>query len=288
MPFCSECGAQKRRVNADKVCSTCAGKASPTAPADDETDERTRFDIQDEAFWTKMNGMFDLKLNGLENKINENIKTEVKKVTDPLKTKLDKLEKENKTLKAEMATIRATQKEEKSRTDKIVKVLKEQQTTLGRSDKNERFKRLILSGVPEDDDIMISNKNCVTEHEKVLEIIKSLQVGNVNLVGHRRVGNKDQGTGNRPRYILLEFMSSSDRNKVKKASAKLKDNDSTKNFFLKADKTKKERDEYTRLYKVKEQLEKDEPEKVIEISYGKLMVDGVAVDKVETENDFLL
>ena len=86
---------------------------------------------------------------------------------------------------------------------------------------------------------------------------------------------------------MLEFLSSADRNKVKKESEKLKNRDDTKNFFLKADKTKKERDEYKRLYKVKEQLEKDEPNKKVEINYGKLLVDGTPVDKIDTANDFL-
>ena len=283
MPYCSECGVRKTKVNKNKVCNDCSAASAENGGVDESIEK----DTENNDFWKRMDLMFDKKLESFEEKLNANIKEEVKKVTDPMKTQLTKLEKENKTLKAEMTALKASQKEEKERSDKIVKVLKEQQTNMARSDKNDRFKRLLLSGVPEGS-VKINGKECGVDQEKIHEVLSTLQVGVVNLVGHRRVGSKDQGADQRPRYIILEFISSAERNKVRKACDKLKDNQDTKQFFLKADKTKKERDEYKRLYKIKEQLEKDEPNKKVEISYGKLLVDGIAVDKVETENDFLL
>ena len=274
MPFCSECGS-RRKLNQNKVCNECSG-----GDIEETTEERG------DDFWTKMDSMFDKKLESFEEKLNANIKEEVKKATDPIKVQLAKLETENKNLKAEMTALKANQKEEKTKSDKIVKVLKEQQITLSRSDKNARFKRLLLSGVSEGT-ITINEEQCVSDEAKIKGIFETLKVEDVKLVGFRRLGNKDQGVDQRPRFILLEFLSSADRNKVKKESEKLKNRDDTKNFFRKADKTKKERDEYKRLYKVKEQLEKDEPNKKIEINYGKLLIDGTPVDKIDTANDFL-
>ena len=112
-----------------------------------------------------------------------------------------------------------------------------------------------------------------------------MEVEDVIVSHQKRIGAKDQGAERRARFILLEFMDNNDRNKVKKESEKLKANEDTKLFYLKADKTKKEREEYKRLNKMKEELEKDNPErKKIEIKYGKLYVNEAVVDRVETEN----
>ena len=204
-----------------------------------------------------------------------------------MKTELTKLATENKSLKAEITLLKAKKKEEVERNDKIVKVLKEHQVTLARTDKNNRFKRLLLSGVPEEQ-ITINSVTLKNDKEKVEEILKTMQVNDVKIAHQRRIGAKDQGTEKRPRYLLLEFINSSDRNKVKNESMKLKENEDTKLFYIKADKTKKEREEYKRLYKIKEQLEKDSDGKTVEIKYGKLYVDGIVVDKIETENDNFL
>ena len=280
MGFCNECGNRKK-LNKDKVCKDCC--------KDDDNDG-----MQDEArandgddFWKKMDVMFDKKLEKFEEKLHASIKEEVQKVTNPMKTQITKLENENKNLKAEVTVLKASQKEVKEKTEKIVKVLKEQQITLARSDKNDRFKRLILSGAP-GEETTINGKKLVTDKEKVDEILTVLQMGAVTPVSIRRIGNKDQGDKKWPRYIVIEFASSDDRNKVRKVSEKLKEHEDTKNYFLKADKTKKEREEYKKLYDIKKKIEQDEPEKKVEINYGKLFVDGTVVSKIETENkDFL-
>ena len=102
------------------------------------------------------------------------------------------------------------------------------------------------------------------------------------------IGKKDQGTDNRPRYLLVEFANATDRNSVKKNSEILKENDDTKNFYMKADSTKKEREEYERLYDLKKKLEEDDPGKSVRIDYGKLYVEDNVVDQVHTANsDFL-
>ena len=222
----------------------------------------------------------------MEEKLNNNIKEEVQKVTDPMKNELTKLLTENKTLKSEVAMLKAKQKEDNERSEKIVKAIKEHQVTLARHDKANRFKRLLLSGVPEEP-ITINDVRLENDKEKVEEILKTIQANDVVIADTKRIGAKDQGAQKRPRYILLEFVSSNDRNRVKKEGEKLKQNDDTKTFFFKADKTKKEREEYKKLYNMKEQLEKEDGSKVVEIKYGKLYVDEICVATIETENDFL-
>ena len=235
-------------------------------------------------FWEQMNMLLDTKLNKFKEKLNTNIKVEIKKATDPMKTELDKLTAENKKINTELTVIKSKQKEEKERNDKMVKVLKEHQTTITRSEKEMRLKRLILAGVPEDD-ITINGKPCKTDADKVNETLKSMD-SNVSVSQCRRLGAKDRGSENRPRFIQIEFMNITDRNKVNKLSEKLKHNDDTKLFYLKADRSKEEREEYKRLRDVKKGLL--EEGKTAEIKYGKLYVDDTCVDQINTKvNDFL-
>ena len=313
MPYCINCGGIKTKLNRSSLCKECSnanftvdrdsldnsqcneGRASNVMPVNDGMNEYLSNAVnhpssQSEShnFWVQMNNLLDKKFETFEDKLNNSIKEQVKIATDPMKTELTKLSAANKSLKTEITMLKAKQKAESERNDKIVKVLKEHHVTMGRNDKEKRFKRLLLSGVSEEQ-ITIDGVACENDKEKVSEIFKIMQVEDVILSDCKRIGAKDRGQDKRPRFILLDFMNASDRNRTKRASAKLKENKETERFFLKIDKTKKEREEYTRLYKIKEQLQNDDKDKVVEIKFGKLYVDETIVDQVETENnDFLL
>ena len=115
-----------------------------------------------------------------------------------------------------------------------------------------------------------------------------LESEHVRVASNRRIGKIDQGTENRPRYLLIGFLNANDRNDVKKKGNKLKEKDDTKSFFIKADSTKQEREQYKKLYDLKKRIEEDEPEKEVKIEYGKLYVDGNLVEQATTDNkDFL-
>ena len=299
---CVSCEQPKtaRQLNADRKCKDCEKKEKETA--NEGEFEQTE---QSNDFWSKMDRLFDSKLNSFEEKINENmdkkletfekkfndnIKQEVKRITDPMQKQLNVLENENKTLKAEITLLKNKRKGDKETNRKLTKVLKEHQSTLARNDKNDRAKRLLLSGVPESG-ITINGVTSTDDKAKLDEIFKVMDLENVAVTSHRRIGAKDQGTENRPRFILIEFASIDEQNRTRKGSDKLKECEDTTKFYLKADKTKKEREEYKRLYNMKKQLEEDESyrEKKVEIKYDKLYVDGTVIDKVETENeDFLV
>ena len=75
-----------------------------------------------------------------------------------------------------------------------------------------------------------------------------------------------------------------ERNLVKSKANDLKEIESLKNIFMKADMPKIERDEYTRLYTEKLKIEREFPSKKVEITKGKLMVDGTEVDRMKTLN----
>ena len=217
------------------------------------------------------------------------MKLEVKRITDPMQKQLNLLASENKSLKAEITLLKNKQKGEEETNQKLTKVLKEHQTTLARNDKNDRAKRLLLSGVPETD-ISINGVRTENDTEKIEQIFNVMELENVCVRSQKRIGAKDQGAEKRPRFILIEFASIDERNRTRKESDKLKNCEDTKMFYWKADKTKKEREEYKRLFNMKKQLEDDEnyKDKNVEIKYNKLYVDGKVIDQVQTENDDFL
>ena len=79
--------------------------------------------------------------------------------------------------------------------------------------------------------------------------------------------------------MLVEFKNQSERNGTKNASSLLNNIEELKTIRIKADLTKEERNEYTKLFKAKEEIEKDE-NAVVEVNKGKLIVNGNVVDQV--------
>ena len=238
-------------------------------------------------YWENMNKLLDAKFNNFELKFKDTILKEVKQITEPIQRSVNDLKAENKELRTQVTTLKAKTKEQDEKLDKVEKALREHHKTLVRSDKDARGKRLILAGVPEAE-TPINGVNAKDDDSKVKEIINILGVGEISLVSSRRIGKKDQGVDDRPRYILLEFASYKDRNLIKKNGAKLKEREDSKSFFIKADLSKKERGEYKRLYDLKKNLEEQDPAKAVRIEYGKLYVDDTIVDQISTDNnDFL-
>ena len=113
-------------------------------------------------------------------------------------------------------------------------------------------------------------------------ILESLNLSSIDFVRCRRTGNQDQGPEKRPRFLIVEFWKQSDRNAVKAGGSKLQAIQELKNIRIKADLTKDERTEYKRLYDLKDQLSRENPEKVVVVDKGILKIDGQEVDKYKT------
>ena len=291
MPHCTECGALKTKLNRYKLCTDCSKKDNSVemnTAADPNIDmESVIQEQQNPGFWNNMNKLLDTKFTNFEQTLKTNILTEVKQITDPISKEVKDLKEENKKLKSEVTLLKAKEKEQSTRLDKIENVVKEQQKTLIRNDKEARGKRLMLAGVPEGK-TKINGVESENDREKVEEVMNILNSNDIKINNLRRIGKKDQGTGDRSRYLQLEFGSINDRNSVKKKSENLKNNEDTKNFFMKADLTKKEREEFKRLYSEKKRIEEDDPNKSVKIEHGKLYVDGTVVDYVQTANNYFL
>ena len=99
-----------------------------------------------------------------------------------------------------------------------------------------------------------------------------------------RIGSLDQGPENRARYLMLELTDKESRIKVKEASKKLNNIAELKHLRMKADLPKRAREEYSRLFKLKETLEKDNPGQEIKYENGKIMVDNEIVDQFKSSS----
>ena len=292
---CAQCGKDEHQLNENKLCSTCVNNI--VIEVDNGTinnmnvqsglhaagsENGVTSNSNEATFWDRMDALLETKLNTFEVKVTENVMQEVRKITDPMKTEIENVKTENNKLKAELTILKANQKTHDEKFEVLEKSVKNQQKFLARADKDNRLKRLLIAGVPEEKNITIKGEVATNDRDKASLIIKSCGIKDVKTERVRRIGALDRGTDKRPRFILIEFNSWTDRNLVKKAGDNLKDHPETKYYFFKADVSKEDKEEYTRLYKVKEAITKDNPDSVVEIKYGKLFVDNVQVDKAKS------
>ena len=280
MPFCTFCGEEKRRLNKDNFCNECAQQNQSITSIEEVPDTSSK------DYWEHMNKLLDTKFSNFEQTFKTTILNEVKQITDPIEKEVKELKDENKKLKSKVTLLEAKDKERNTKLEQVENTLKEHQKYLSRTDKEARSRRLILAGIPEGN-VKINDTETSDDKEKVEEVLRVVNAG-IFSANIKRIGKKDQGIEKRPRFLLLEFGSSNDRHAVKKNSHKLKENQDTKNFHMKADSTRKEREEYKRLYKVKKRLEEEDPGKSVKIEYGKLYVEDTVVDQISTAtSDFL-
>ena len=84
----------------------------------------------------------------------------------------------------------------------------------------------------------------------------------------------------------MEFSKQKDRNDVKAAGSHLQTFPALKGIRIKADLNRDERDEYKRLYDLKDKLMEENPEKTVIIDKGVLTLDGEEVDRYKTPKTF--
>ena len=298
---CDNKSSQKRPLNTEGLCKECATKSEneKRQAAAEETESallqelsREQAEIGTQTFWLNMKKLLNVKFDNFETKFEQNIKSsvmeDVKTIIEPMDKEIKELKKEKKTLKLDITTLKAKEKENSAKNTKLESIVSEHQLALNRNDKELRMKRLLVGGITEVEQLVIDEISYENDNSKIEAILTVMSVNDVPVQNTRRIGNKDRGNDKRPRFIMLEFKNFNDRNKVKKASEQLKLNEDTKGLRIKADCSKKERDEYTRLYSIKKNILDEDPEKVVEIKNGKLYVNDEIMDQVSKEyNSFL-
>ena len=186
MPYCSECGTLKTRLNKNKLCRECSVNVG-----DDNSqggDDNTIVDETDIAeliqsgefenpsgYWSNLNKLLDKKFDTFEEKFKATLLNEVKQITEPISKDVKDLKEENKKLKTEVTSLKAKTKEQGEKLEKCEKVLKEHHKTLTRNDKDARAKRLILAGVPEDK-ATINGAEIENDKDKIKEVMNEIHV----------------------------------------------------------------------------------------------------------------
>ena len=172
-----------------------------------------------------------------------------------------------------------------SNNEKLKTVITKQQSLLVKQDKNTRLKNVIVAGLSENESLCHNGDEATTDEEKlnlIFNYLKAPSLHHIEFVRCHRIGNPDQGPSNLPRFLLIEFKNQDDRNKVKTAGTNLKDIPALKHIRIKADLTKAERDEYKRLYDLKDKLCEDYPTATVVIEKGTVKLNGEVVDKYKT------
>ena len=98
------------------------------------------------------------------------------------------------------------------------------------------------------------------------------------------MGNPDQGPQRRPQCLQVEFLNKLDRNIVKQACQNLNDIPEMKDIICKADLSKEERNAYTRIFKLRDDLIKNNPDAVVRYDKGKLYMNEEEIDKFKTSS----
>lgn len=168
--------------------------------------------------------------------------------------------------------------------DKQAEVISRQQRFLEIVDRKERETNVIVTGVPDENE---SLDGATTERDKINKIWSKIGVEE-EVKSYRRLGNRDEMTGNRRRAILVTFTSRTSRDKVLEKAKQLKEaGEIYSKIYVKKDVHPNIRKEWKRLWEA-EKSEKERPENVgcviqFNTRERKLYRDGVVIDSWKQE-----
>ena len=235
-------------------------------------------------FWTKMDQLLDKKLSIQEEKIKQAVVAEVTGKLNDLTKQQKKLEDENKTFRQKMTVLETRQKNVENENNNMKRIINRQQGHIIQQDKQLRQKRLLISGLSETETLTYNEESADSDDKKIKIIFKALNTSIDDLVDFKRIGSPDQGPDNRPRYLLMQFIDIESRKTVKEKSSNLNGIEELKHIRIKADLTKQDREEYSRLFKLKENLEKDNPGKNVRYERGKIYLEEEVIDEFKSSS----
>ena len=168
MAFCCQCGKKASRKCAidtnSKTCKECTDKGLPgiTDKEAENLAQHSGSPLLSQDYWENMNKLLDDKFQRLEQRFKDSILGEVKQITDPIEKQVNELKAENRKLKSEVTLLKASKEEHKEKFEKMEKTLLEHKKTLAQNDRDARMKRLLLSGMPEED-IILNGESCKSD-----------------------------------------------------------------------------------------------------------------------------
>ena len=161
--------------------------------------------------------------------------------------------------------------------DKQAETILQQQRFLEELDRRGRETKLVVLGVPEEDEML---QGAATDDDKLKKIWSTVEEP-FRVSSHRRLGRRE-GTRKRPILVIVE--SKDVRDSVKTKASKLKNaGDQFKRIYIKRDEHPSVRNEWKRL-RAAEAQEKERPENLgctirLDTRERRLYKDGVVIDR---------
>ena len=296
MPFCTECGVKSSRDNRlkDSICNTCRSKKNAEDPQTGH-ESGEEYDISDDTPLSEIR-FGDLKKyfkSELRTEIRDIVKEELaaqlgstKKDVTQLKTEVNKNKQSLASCSTNISNLQEDVKKIQEERKEENAISKNNLKYLINLDRNERRNNLLLFGLPEDDDLNIDGEISTSEMEKFIAVLKKMEIYDQCKTEIRelfRLGKKDNQSDDKIRPLKVRMLTSTSVTTILGAARKLKDLEDYK-IYVKPDKTKGEREEFTRLGKKKEQLlqEYDNDAERVKLEKGVLYVDNVEVDRYKS------
>lgn len=190
-------------------------------------------------------------------------------------------------LKTKVASLTNTLVETKKERDELKTTGVNNLKYLINLDRNVRRSNVILLGVPEDHNLVIGENEAEEEKEKIDVLLDHIKVKNkVEILSHFRLGKKHERLGEDPKRPIKIVLKNSEMATLITSNARLL-KPLGKKIFFKPDKSAKEREEFQRLLKKKNEkmishpTEEGAPCRVL-LKQGVLTVDGIEVDRYKT------
>ena len=299
MVKCQTCkkNANKTRVLTNGVCNECSLKDAinyDDAPCNPEDTLGT----------IKFKDFVEWMLEVFAKRVNESVTSELaecKKQLADTKKDLADARKELATAKSDIQSQETKLKTLNDDHEKSKKCSKDNLRYLINHDRNVRQRNVLLFGLPDEDEVTLGEETFESDRDAVQHIFEKLGVsGEIKMTDFFRLGKKevrendeenDEEEDERPRCrpVKICFESSNMTKCVLSNSSKLKDKfGEDVKIYIKPDKTKAERDEFSRLGKKKNELllrhpvaaENGDPRVVLK--NGRLLVDNAQVDCYNT------
>lgn len=294
MPQCSQCKkksskAPKRKLGNDGICVECTETNANNA---NEHEDQEHSDINPDAMLGELSvrafsAWFKLELDGvIQNKVSDVTKPLVKEL-NTTKNNLKTAQQEIKDLKGIVESLKTSLKDATTERDELRKTSQNNLKYLINFDRNVRRTNVMIFGVPEKENLVVNQIEASDDETKISALLGQMQVQEkVEVMSYTRIGKPSEGEAEERHRPIKLVLKNSNMASIITANAKLlKPLD--KKIFCKPDKTAKEREEFQRLLKKKNECILKHPtdeggvDRVV-LKNGVLTVDGAEVDKYNT------
>ena len=283
---CVDCG-RKGTKSGTRIVSERTYKCTECAPDDDAEEFATinpdamlsELSVKDFTAWFKN----ELGLDTLIQKKVENVTKEIKNEVEVLRKSVKTANEDIAKLKSKVDELSQDLTEVKNENKILKKSCENNLKYLVNHDRNMRRSNVMLLGLPEDEDLVIGEATVKGDDDKIHALFKFLKVETVvEMVSYSRLGTSEEG---KLRAIKIELKNGDMAREIIKEAHNLKT--LNKKIFFKPDKSVKEREEFQRLLKKKEECIISHPtadgqqDRVI-LEKGVLKVDGVEIDRYKS------